>query len=98
MCGTLRVKVFTVQPGILLCVLDITSLYSNIPHNEGIQSTKEMLAIHKPSDSLPHNCYIIELLELVLTNNTLSSMANTIINCQGLQWAQSWHLYMPVCL
>ena len=27
------------------------------------------LAIHKPPDTLPHNSYIIELLELVLTNN-----------------------------
>ena len=60
---------FTVQPGMLLCNLDITSLYTNIPHNEGIQSTKEILAIHKPPDSLPHNSYIIEPLKLVLTNN-----------------------------
>ena len=37
---------FIVQPGMLLCTLDITSLYTNIPHNEGIQSIKEMLAIH----------------------------------------------------
>ena len=36
---------------------------------EGIQSTKEMPAIYKPPDTLPHNSYIIELLELVLTNN-----------------------------
>ena len=28
-----------------------------------------MLTIHKPPDTLPHNSYIIELLELVLTNN-----------------------------
>ena len=49
--------------------LDITSLYTNIPHNEGIQSIKEMLAIHKPSNSLLHNSYIIELLEVVLTKN-----------------------------
>ena len=62
-------KDFTVQPGILLCTLDITSLYTNIPHMEGIQSTKEMLAIHKPPDTLPHNSYIIELLELVLSKN-----------------------------
>ena len=40
-----------------------------IPHNKGIQSTKEMLAIHKPPDSPPHSSCIIELLELVLTNN-----------------------------
>ena len=62
-------KGFTVQPGMLLCTLDITCLYTNIPHNEGTQSTKEMLAIHKPPDSLPHNSYVIELLELALTNN-----------------------------
>ena len=52
---------FTVQPGILLHTLDITSLYTNIPHNQGIQSTKEMLAIIKPPDSLPQNSYIIDL-------------------------------------
>ena len=62
-------KDFTAQPGILLCTRDITSLYTNLPHLEGIHSTKEMLAIHKPPDTLPHNSYIIELLELVLTNN-----------------------------
>ena len=42
---------FIVQPGMLLCVLDITSLYINIPHNEGIQSIKEMLAILKTPNS-----------------------------------------------
>ena len=62
-------KDFTIQPGILSCTLDVTSLYTNIPHLEGIQSIKEMLAIHKPPDMLPHNSYIIETLELVLTNN-----------------------------
>ena len=67
--GLNPLKGFTVQPDMLLCILDITSLYTNIPHNEGIRSTKEMLSIHKPPDSLPHNCYITELLELVLTNN-----------------------------
>ena len=59
----------TLQPGMLLCTLDITSLYTNIPHNEGIQSMKEMLAINKPPNSLPQNSYIIEPLEVVLTNN-----------------------------
>ena len=77
---------FTVQPGMLLYTLDITSLYTNIPHNDGIESIKKMLAIHKPPDSLPHNSYIIELLELVLTKKHLSSTANTITNSQVLQW------------
>ena len=51
----------------LLWILDITSLYINIPHNGGIQLNKEMLAIHKPPDSLPYNSCIIELLELPIT-------------------------------
>ena len=59
----------TLQPGMLLCTLDITCLYSNIPHNEGIQSIEEVLAIHRPPSNLPHNSYISELLEVVLTNN-----------------------------
>ena len=40
------------QPGMLLHTQDTTSLFTNIPHSEGIQSTKEMLAIHKPPNSL----------------------------------------------
>ena len=60
---------FSMPPGMLLCTLDITSLYTNIPHNEGIQSIKEMLAIHRCTNNLPHNSYIGELLEVVLTNN-----------------------------
>ena len=59
----------TLQPGILLCTMDITSLYTNITHNEGIQAIKEMLAIHRLSNDLPHKSYIIELLDVVLTNN-----------------------------
>ena len=81
----------------LLCILDITSLYTNIPHNEGIPSIKEMLAIHKPPYNLPQNSYIIEPLEVVVTT-ILSSMENTITNCQELQWAPSWHPHMPIYL
>ena len=53
----------------LLCTLDITSLYTNIPHHEGVQAIKELLAIHRDINALPHNSYIIELLQVVLTNN-----------------------------
>ena len=53
----------------LFFTLDITSLYTNIPHNEDTQAIKEFLAIHRDINVLPHNSYIIELLEVVLTNN-----------------------------
>ena len=60
---------FNMPPNMLLCTLNITSLYTNIPHNEGIQSIKELLAIHRPPNSLPKNSYITELLGVVLSNN-----------------------------
>ena len=60
---------FNMLPDMLLCTLDITSLYTNIPHNEGIQSIKEFLAIYRHTDALPHYSYIVEFLEVVLTNN-----------------------------
>ena len=59
------------QLGMLLYTLDITSLYSNIPHHEGIQAIKEMLAINRPPNDLPYNSYITELLGIALTNNHL---------------------------
>ena len=60
---------FKITPNMLLCTLDITSLYTNIPHDEGIQAIKELLAIDRDIQALPNNSYIIELLQVVLTNN-----------------------------
>ena len=88
---------FTIQPDMLLVTLDITNLYTKIPHNEGNQSIKEMLAIHKPPNSLPHNSYIIELLWVVLIT-TLSLMADTLNKYQEMQWAPSLHPHMPTYL
>ena len=82
----------------LLCTLDITSLYTNIAHNESIQSIKEMMAIHKPPDSLPCSSYIIELLEIVLTNNYFEFSGKRYHQVLGTAWAQSWHPQMPTYL
>ena len=45
---------FNMLPDMLLCTLDITSLYTDIPQNEGIQSTNDYLAIHRHTNALPH--------------------------------------------
>ena len=60
---------FKTIPNMLLCTLDITSLYTNIPHDEGVQTIKEFLKIHRDIQALPHNSYIVKLLQVVLTNN-----------------------------
>ena len=69
-----------------------------MPHNEGTQSTKEMLAIHKPSDSLPHNSYIIELLELVLTDNHFEFNGKHYHQVSGTAMGTIWHLHIPTYL
>ena len=56
----------SVQPGILLCFLDVTSLYTNIPHNEGIETIKEMMAINRSPHDPPHSSYRVQLLSLPL--------------------------------
>ena len=70
---------FNMPPDMLLCTQDITSLYTNIPHNEGIQSINELLAIHRHTNTLPHNNYIVELLEDIRYSN--GHQAGTFI-CQ----------------
>ena len=80
---------FKTTPNMLLCILDITSLYTNIPHDEGVQAIKEFLAIHRDIQALPHNSYIVELLQVVLTNNYFEfqwqALSPKIWNCHGHQ-------------
>ena len=39
-----------------------------IPHSEGIQTIKEIMAIHRSPHDLLHSSYTVELLTVVLTN------------------------------
>ena len=59
----------SVQSEMLFCTLDVTHLYTNIPHNESIQAINEMLTTHRPPHDLPHSSYIVQLLEVAMTNN-----------------------------
>ena len=56
----------TIPDGALLCTLDVSSLYTNIPNEEGIQAVAEKLQ-SDPSKG-PIAPFIIELLRLVLTS------------------------------
>ena len=54
---------------IILCTLDVTSLYTNIPNNEGISAVPHQLAKTRHPSENPTNHSICELLRLVLTCN-----------------------------
>ena len=56
-------------PGSILATLDVTSLYTNIPNEEGIQAVFTSLAKERDPLDNPTNRSLGELLRLVLTCN-----------------------------
>jgi hypothetical protein len=58
-----------IPPGSLLVTLDVTSLYTNIPHLEGKWAVAKQLAAKRPVSTTPSNQSLIQLLQLVLTKN-----------------------------
>ena len=54
----------------LLVTMDVSSLYTNIPNNEGLTAARAALDTHRPQANIkPTNASLIGLLELVLTKN-----------------------------
>ena len=58
-----------VSAGAILATLDVTSLYTTIPNDEGILAVSQYLYHHRYSSLNPTNHSICKLLELVLTTN-----------------------------
>ena len=54
---------------VILCTLDVTSLYTNIPNTEGIEAVRKSLSLNRDPYENPTNNSICELLKLVLTCN-----------------------------
>ncbi len=53
----------------VMATLDVSALYTNIPHNEGIQACLNALNEYRGVHTLPNNISIVNLLRLVLTTN-----------------------------
>ena len=56
-------------PNSLLVTLDVTSLYTNIPNDEGIEAAVQKLNQHRPGHLKPTNANIGRILDLVLKLN-----------------------------
>lgn len=53
---------------VLLATMDVTSLYTNIPHTDGLTALKYFLDLRTNDDGLPTK-FIVDMSELVLTKN-----------------------------
>ena len=79
----------------LLASFDVESLYSNIPHELGIEAIKYWLR-KLPSDtpSRFHKKIIIEGIEFILKITHFVLMRKIIVKRKELQWGQNLRLFM----
>ena len=59
----------TLKEDAILAILDVSSLYTNIPNKEGIEACRIMLDNIRPHSRAPFNHSLIKLLTLVLSKN-----------------------------
>ena len=63
------IKDLKLPPDAIIASLDVTSLYTNIPNQEGISAASHYLTLARDPMENPTNYSILKLLELVLTTN-----------------------------
>ena len=62
-------KLGPLPEGTILVSLDVSSLYTNIPHREGLRATVETLVSNRDPNHKPSNAVVINLLRKVLELN-----------------------------
>ena len=87
--------------GTIIGTMDVTSLYTNIPNDEGIQNIGDVLTTDRNSREKPTNQTLIKLLEVVLKNNNLQFNGDHYLQiggtAMGTKVAPSYaNLYMRV--
>ena len=62
--------------------MDVVSLYTNIPHDEGIRSIQDLLNSNR-QNQLPTNANLIRLLEMVLKMNNFTFTNKNYLQING---------------
>ena len=71
-------------PNCILATLDVSSLYTNIPNDEGIEAARNTLQRSRPwTDVKPTNASLIMLLETVLKKNNFQFNGNNYLQVGG---------------
>ena len=70
-----------IEEGDMLCTLDVSSLYTNIPHIEGLQALRKTLDYNHQEN--PPSWVITRLADIVLRNNIMQFGGNTYMQIQG---------------
>ena len=75
--------------------MDVTSLYTNIQHSDGIECMKKVL--EQCVNSTPKNSSIIKLLEFVLKSNNFMFNQDNYLQIMAQPWVQELPQHMPIC-
>ena len=62
-----KIQQVRIEPNHCLLTIDVSSLYTNIPHNEGLKACRDALLTRDRDE--PHTWFILTLLRFVLTLN-----------------------------
>ena len=80
----------------LLVSMDITSLYTNIPHSDGIKACEEAWDERDIKD--PPTQTLVKLLTLVLKCNNFKFNGQLYLQVQGTAMGKKWLQLMQICL
>ena len=80
----------TFHKDILLCTVDITNMYTNIPTDEGNQAAFRALTDLKTSTSMPDVTVLADLSRKI---TYLNSMVNNISKLEEYPWETLWPLH-----
>ena len=79
-----RLNALGLQPeNTLLVTMDVTSLYTNIPNDEGLRASMLALENYRQGQVRPRNIAIIHLLEMVLKKNNFQFNGNHYLQVGG---------------
>ena len=83
-----------IPEGAILCTLDVSSLYTNIPNHEGILAVANKL--RGDPTKAPITSFILDLLTLVLHNMNFEFNGEHYLQIGGQQWAHPKHPITPI--
>ena len=79
----------------ILVTLDVSSLYTNIPHKEGEEACRHFLNT-RPLKSIPTE-RICDLIRMILGMNNFSFNGQHFLQTHGTAMARAWLLPMQIC-
>ena len=85
----------TLPPNSLLVTWDVKSLYTNIPHKEGLEALRITLDRENIPSAKANT--IIEFSELVLTSNHFKFLGQNYLQMSGTAMGTRWHHHTQIC-